>query len=139
MRSAQTNSSRVNAAYQQLARMASKKDASHKLTALEPQISMAQLVEKLTRKTLTEHTSISSRSKQFLFSQPQKNMDIDVLTTDDVRVIKQDNAYGINVKEYKYSNAQKFKRILLFRTHYANVFDRKSTNRQLNPIFLATL
>ena len=53
MRNAQINDALVKALDPQLARIALKKIANHKSTALEPQIPFAQLVEKIHKEDIT--------------------------------------------------------------------------------------
>ena len=57
MRNAQMNEALVKALDPQLARIALKKIANHKSTALEPQLPFAQLVEKIHQEEITRtHT-----------------------------------------------------------------------------------
>ena len=112
MRNVQMHDALVKALDPQLARIAPKKIANHKSTALEPQLPFAQLVQNIHQQDINR-TPID-RHKLYTnstFSSFIKNLSLDIgnLTVDDVRTMKQNIAYGINVVRRKYSNDPKFK------------------------------
>ena len=112
MRNAQLNDAIVKALDPQLARIALRKIANHKSTALEPQLPFAQLVGKISQEDITRtyiyrhkistYSSLSSSIQNI-------SLDIDNLTVDGVRLMDQDFAYGINLVRHKYSNDPDFK------------------------------
>ena len=82
------NDAIVKALDPQLARVALKKIANHKSTALEPQLSFAQLVEKIHQENITRtHTDRHKISTNSTLSSSINNisMDNDNLTKDEIR------------------------------------------------------
>ena len=101
------NDALVKAFGPQLARIALKKTANHKSTALEPQLQFAQLVDKIHKEDMTRtHIDRHKLSTISILSSSINNLslDIDHLTADDINMMKQDIAQGINVVGHKYSN-----------------------------------
>ena len=117
MQSAQMNDALVKALDPQLARIALKKIAIRKPTALEPQLPFAQIVKKIHREDITR-TRIDRHklNTNSTLSPPINNLslEIDNLTVDDTHAMEQDIAHGINVVQHKYSNDSNFKGKLLF-------------------------
>ena len=96
----------------QLARVALKKIANHKSTALEPQFTFAKLVEKIHQEHITRtHVDRHKHSTNSTFSSSINNLslDIDHLTVNDIQMMEQDIAQRIIVVRHKYSNDPKFK------------------------------
>ena len=107
MRSAQINDALVKALDLQLARIALKKIADHKSTALEPQLPFAQLVEEIYQEDITRtHIDRHKLSTNSTLSPTINNLsyDIDNLSVEDIQTMEQDIAHGINVVRHKYSN-----------------------------------
>ena len=92
MRNAQMNDALVKTIDPQQARTALKTIANHRSNALEPQLPFAKLVKRINNISL----------------------DIDNLTVNEIHMMEQDIAQGINVVRHKYSNDPKFKRKPLF-------------------------
>ena len=106
MRNAQLNDALVKELDPQIARIAQKKTASHKSTALKPQLPFAQLVEKrhqedITRTYIDRHKPGTNSTFSSLIN--NISLDIDHLTADDIHMTEQDIAQGINVVRHKYS------------------------------------
>ena len=117
MRNAQMNDAHVKALDPQLARIALKKIANQKSTALEQQLSFAQLVEKIQQEDITRtHIDRHKLSTNSTFSSSINNLslDIDHLRVNDTHMMVQDIAQGINVVRNKYSNDANFKGKPLF-------------------------
>ena len=117
MRNAQMNDALVKALDPKLARMALKKIANHKSTALEPQLPFAKLVEKTHQEDITRtHIDRHKLTKNSSLSPPINNLslEIDNLTIDGIHTIEQDIAHGINVVRHKYSYDPIFKGKPLF-------------------------
>ena len=117
MRNAQMNDPLVKALDPQLARIAIKKIANHKSTALEPQLPFAKLVEKIHQEDITR-THID-RHKLFTNSTfpPSINnlsIEIDNLTVDDIQTTEQNFSHGINVVRHRFSKGPNFKGKPLF-------------------------
>ena len=101
----------------QLARIALKKIANHKSTALEPQLLFAQLVEKIHQEFITRtHIDRHKLSTNSTFSSSINNLSIDIdhLTIDDIHMMEQDIAKGINVIYHNYSSDLNYKGKSLF-------------------------
>ena len=112
MRNAQMNEALVKALDPQLARIALKKIANHKSTALEPQLLFAQLVEKIHQEDITRtHFDRYKLTTNSTLSTSINNLslEIDNLTVDDIHAMEQDIAHGINVVRQMYSNDPNFK------------------------------
>ena len=117
MRNAQMNDALVKALVPQLTRIALKKIANHKSTALEPQLPFAQLVEKLHQEDITRtHIDRHKLNTNPTSSHSINNLslEIDNLTVDDIHAMEQDIAHGINVVRQKYTNDPNFKGKPLF-------------------------
>ena len=117
MRNAQINDALVKALDPQLARIALKKIANHKATALEPKLPFAQLVEKIHQEDITrKHIDKHKFNANSIFSSSinKLSLEIDYFTVDDVHMMEQDFAHGINVVRHKYSNDPNFKGNPLF-------------------------
>ena len=111
------NDALVKALETQLARMALKKIADHKSTALEPQLPFVQLVEKMHQEDITRtNNDCHKLSTNSTVTPTTSNLsyDIDNLTIEDIQTMEQDIAHGINVVRHKYSNDPKFKGKQLF-------------------------
>ena len=109
----QKNDAFVRALDQQLARIPLKKIAEHKLIALEPQHSYAQLEEKLQQEDITRtHIDRHKVNKNSTLSSSINNLsrEIDHLTVDYIHTMEQDIAHGINVVRHRYSNDPILKR-----------------------------
>ena len=117
MRNAQMNDALIKAPDSQWARIALKKIAILKLTALEPQLPFAHLVEKIHQEDITR-THIDRHklktNSTFPLSISDLSLDIDHLTVDDIHIMEQDIAHGINVVGHMYSNGPNFKGIPIF-------------------------
>ena len=112
MRNAQMNDALVKALDPQLARIALKKIANYKSTALEPQHPFAQLVEKIHQEDITRtHIDRHKLNTNSTFSPSINNLslEIDNLTVEDIHTMEQDFAHGINLVRHKYSNDPNFK------------------------------
>ena len=112
MPNAQMSDALVKALDPQLARIALKKIANHKSTALEPQFPFAQLVENIHQEDITRtHIDRHKLTTNSTFSTPINSfsLEIDNLTIEDVHAMEQDIAHGINVVRHKYSNDSSFK------------------------------
>ena len=112
MRNAQMNDALVKALDPQLARIALKKIANHKSTAVEPQLPFEQLVEKIHQEDITRTYIDRHKLMPNSTITPTINnlsYDIDNLTVEDIQIIEQDIAHGINVVRHKYSNDPNFK------------------------------
>ena len=112
MRNAQVNDALVKALNPQLARIAVKRIANHKSTALEPQFSFAQLVEKVLQENVTRtHIDRHKLNTNSTLSNSINNLslEIDNLTVDDIHAMDEDNVHGINVVRHKYSSDPNFK------------------------------
>ena len=100
MRNAHINDALVKALDPQLARIAPKRIAKQKSTLLEPQLSFAQLFEKIHQEDITrthiDRHKMNTNSTLSLFIN-NISLDIDNFKVDDIRTIEQDSAYGINV------------------------------------------
>ena len=126
MQNAQMNDALVKALDPQLARIALKKFANHKSTALEPQLPFAQLLEEIHQEDITRtHIDRHKLNTNSTFSPSINNLslEIDNLTVKDIHTMEQDIAHGINVVQNKYSNDPYFKgkplflqKMLTFRT-----------------------
>ena len=117
MLNAQMNDALVKALDPQLARIALKKFANHKSTALEPQFSFAQLVEKIHQEDITRtHIDRHQLTTNSTLSPSINNLslEIDNLTVVDIHAMEHDIAHGINVVRHKYSNDPNFKGKPLF-------------------------
>ena len=117
MRNAQMNDALVMHLIPNLARIALKKIAIHKSTALEPQLHYAQLVEKIHQEDITKTHIDRHKINTYptLSSSINKiSLDIDNLTVADIRTREQDIAHGINVVRYKNSIDQNLKGKPLF-------------------------
>ena len=100
MRNAQMNDTFVKTIDPQLARIALKKIANHKLTALEPQLPFAQHFEKIHQEDITgTHLDRHKMSTISILSSSLNNisMDIDELTIDDIRTMEQDIAKFLKI------------------------------------------
>ena len=117
MRNAEMNDELVKALDPQLVRIALKKIANHKSTALEPQLPFGQLVEKIHQediaRTQIDRPKINSNSTLSSFLN-KISLDIDNLTKDDKRKMEQHIVQGINVLRHKYSDNPNFKLKTLF-------------------------
>ena len=88
----------------QLARIALKKIANHKSNALEQQLPLAQLTEKIHQEDITrtqidrQKLSATSNTSSFI---KIKSSDIDHLIIEDVCTMEQDIAYAIKVVRQK--------------------------------------
>ena len=112
MRNAQRNDALVKAVDPQLARIANKKIANHKSTALEPQLSFAQLVEKIHHEDITRiHIDRHKLDTNSTLSPSINNLslEIDNLIVDDIYAMEQDIAHDKNLVRHKYSNDPNFK------------------------------
>ena len=112
MRNAKNNDALVRALDPQLARIALKKIANHKSNALEPQLLLAQLVEKghqedITRTHIDRHNLNTNSFPSY--SRNSLSFDIDHLTVNYIHAIEQVITYGINVVRHNYSNDPNFK------------------------------
>ena len=99
------NEALVKALDKHLARMALKKIANHKSTALKPQLPFAQLVEKVHQQYITRtHIERHKTNAISTLSSSIDNLSLknDNLTVDDVIMMEQDIAHGINVVRHKY-------------------------------------
>ena len=117
MRNAQMNDALIKALDPQLARIAPKKIANHKSTALPPQLPFAQLVKKTHQKHITKtHIDRHKLNTNSTLSPSINNLflEIDNLTVDDIHAMEQDIAHEINVVRHKYSNDPNFKGKPLF-------------------------
>ena len=117
MRNAQMNEALVKALDPQLARIAIKKIANHKSTALEPQLPFAQLVEKFHQENFTRtHIDRHKLTTNSTLSPSINNLslEIDDLTVDDIHTMEEDIPHGLNVVRHKYSNDPTFKGKPLF-------------------------
>ena len=117
MRNAQMNDALVKALDPQLARLALKKIANHKSTALEPQLPSAQLVEKIHQEDITRtHIDRNRFNTNSTLSPSINNLshEIDKLTVDDIHAMEYDIAHGVNVVQHKYSNDPSFRGKPLF-------------------------
>ena len=106
MQNAQINDALVKALDPQLARIALKKIANHKSTALEPELPFAQLVEKIhqediTRTHIDRHNLITNPTSSHSIN--NLSLEIDDLKVVDIYAMEQDIAHGINVVRRKYS------------------------------------
>ena len=111
MRNAQMNDALVKALDPQLARIALKKIANHKSTALEPQLPFALLVEKIQQEDITRTHIDRHKLNTNSTITPTINKlscDTDNLTVEDVQIMEQYIAHGINVVRHN------FKRKALF-------------------------
>ena len=117
MRNAQMNDALVKALDPQLSRIALKKIANHKSTAMEPQNPFAQLVEKIHQKDITRtHIDRHKLNTNSTLSTSINNLSIEIdnLAVDDIHTMEQDTAHGINVVRHKYSTDPIFSRKPLF-------------------------
>ena len=124
MRNAQMNDALVKALDPQLARIALKKIANHKSTALEPQLPFAQLVEKIHQEDITRtHIDRHKLNTNSTITPTINNLscDIDNFTVEDIQIMEQDIAHGINVVQHKYSNDPNIKGKPLFLKFCKNV------------------
>ena len=117
MRNAQMNDAFVKALDPQLARIALKRTANHKSTALEPPLPFVQLVEKIhqediTRTHIDRHKLNTNSTLSTLIN--YLSLKIDNLTIENVHSMEQDIAHGINVVRHKYTNEPNFKGNPLF-------------------------
>ena len=117
MKNAQMNDSLVKTLDPQLARTLPKKIANHKSTALETQLPLAQLIEKIyqednTRIHMDRHETSTNSTLSSIIN--NISLDIDNLTVRVARTMKHDIAYGNNVVRHKYSNDPNFKGKTLF-------------------------
>ena len=106
------NDALVKALDPQLARIALKKIANHKSTAIEPQFPFAQLVEKIHQEHITRtHIDRHKLNTNPPSSHPINNLslEIDNLTVDDIHAMEQDIAHGINLVRRTHSNDPNFK------------------------------
>ena len=113
MRNAQMNDALVKALDPQLARIALKKIANHKSTALEPQLPFAKFVEKIHQEDITRiHIDRHKLNTNSAPSHSINNLSLEVdnLTVDDIHAIEQYIAHGINEVRHKCSNDPNFKR-----------------------------
>ena len=97
MRNAQMNDALVKTLYPQIVRLAVKKIANHKSTALESQLPVAQFVEKIHQDDITRtHIDRHKPNTDSTFSSTINNLslDIDHLTVDDIHMMEQDIAHG---------------------------------------------
>ena len=104
MRNAQINEALVKALDPQLARIALKNIANYKSTALEPQLPIAQLVEKIHQEDITRtHIDRHKLNRNTTITPTINNLscDIDNLTVEDIQIMEQDIAHGINVVRHK--------------------------------------
>ena len=95
----------------QLASKVLKNLANHKSTALEPQLSFPQLVEKIHQEDITRrHFDRHKLSTNSTLPSSLNNLslDIDHLTIGGIHTMEQDIAYGINVVRHMYPNDPKF-------------------------------
>ena len=125
MRNAQLNDALVKALDPQLAKIASKKIANHKSTALEPLLPFAQLVEKIHQEDITRtHIDRHKLTTNNTLSPTINSLtqDIDQLTVDNFHIMEQDIAHGINVVRHKYSNDPNFKGKPLFLKFCKKIF-----------------
>ena len=107
MRNAQMNDALVEALDPELTRIALKKIANKKSTALEPQLPFAKLVEKILQEDITRmHIDRHKLNTNSTLSPLNNNLSIetDNLTVDDIYAMEQDISQGINVVRHKYSN-----------------------------------
>ena len=112
MRNAQMNDALVKALDPQLARIALKRIANHKSSALEPQLPFAQLVEKKHQEDITRtHIDRHKLKTNSTITPTIKNIsrDTENLTVEDIQIMEKDFAHGINVVRHKYSNDPNFK------------------------------
>ena len=117
MRNAQMMVALVKGLDPQLARIALKKIANHKSTALEPQLSFAQLVKKIHQADVTRtHIDRHKLKTKSTLSPSIDNfsLEIDNLTVDEIHTMEQHIAHGVNVVRQKYSNDPNFKGKQLF-------------------------
>ena len=113
IRNAQKNDALVKALDPQLARIALKKIANHKSTALEPQLPFAELVEKKHQEDIIKnHIDRHKLNTNSTLSPSINNLSLekDNFTQDDIHAMDQDIAHGINIVRNKYSNDPNFKR-----------------------------
>ena len=112
MRNAQMKDALLKALDPQLARIALKKIANPKSTALKPQFPFAQLVKKNTSRRYHKNTHIDRHklSTNSTFSSSFNNLSLDIyhLTVDDIYMMEQDIAPGTNEVHHKYSNDPNF-------------------------------
>ena len=111
----------VKALDPQLDRIAPKKIANHKSTALEPELPFAQLVQKINQEDITKtHIDRKEINTNSTFSSSITNLslDIDHLTVDEIHMTEQDFAQGIKAVRHKYSNDPNFKGQPLFLKFY---------------------
>ena len=110
VQNAQLNDAPVNATNTQLARIALKKIANYKSTALE--FPLAHFLGKIHQEDITrtdiDRYKVSTHSTLSL-SIINISTKIDNVTIVDIGTMEQDMAYGINVVQHKYSNEQNFK------------------------------
>ena len=112
MRNAQMNDALVKAHDLQLARIALRKIANHISTKLEPQLSFAQLVEKIRQEDITRthiHRHKLNTNSPLSSSINSLSLDIDPIRLDDIHMMDEHIAHGINVVRHKYSNHPIFK------------------------------
>ena len=103
----------------QLDRIAPKKIAHNKSTALEPELPFAQLVQKIHQEDITKtHIDINEINTNSN-SITNLSLDIDHLTVDDIHMMEQDIAQGINAVRHNYSNDPNFKGKTLFLKFYS--------------------
>ena len=119
MRNAQMNDALVKAFDPHLARIALKKIANHKSTALEAQLPFAQLVEKIHQEDTTRtHIDRHKLNTNSTLSPSIKTLSLEInnLTVDDIHAMEQDIAHGINVVRYNHvrSNDPNFRGKPLF-------------------------
>ena len=101
------NDSLVKTLDPQITRIALEKIANRKSTALEPQLPLAQLVEKIYQEDITRtNTDRHKIGKNSTLFSVINNISVRInnLTVNVVRTMKQDIAYGNNVVRHKYSN-----------------------------------
>ena len=123
MRNAQMNDALVKALDPQLARIALKKIANHKSTALEPQLPFAQLVEKIHQEDITRtHIDRHKLTTNPTLSTSINNLslEIDNLTVDDIHAMEQ--ILLNNVVRHKYSNDPSFKGKPLYLKFFKKMF-----------------
>ena len=97
MRNAQMNDALVKTLYPQIVRIAVKKIANPISTALEPQLLVAQFVEKIHQEDITRthiHRHKPNTNSTFSSTINNLSLDIDHLTVDDIHMMEQDFAHG---------------------------------------------
>ena len=122
MRNAQMKDALVKALDPQLARIALKKIANHKSTALEPQLPFTHLVDKIHQEDITRtHIDRHKLNTNSTITPTINNLSCDIinLTIEDIQIMEQDIAHDINLVRHKYSNdpfSEILQKMLTFRT-----------------------